>query len=50
MKAKEFVTVKLARDFAVWLKIQAATRQVPIYAVVEQLISKGKKPQWRRAA
>ena len=49
MKAKDFATVKLARDFAIWLKSEAALQQVPMYALVEKLVSRGKKPQWRRA-
>lgn len=50
MKAGDFATVKLARDFVVWLKVTAATRGVPMYKLVEQLAAQNKKLGWKRHA
>jgi hypothetical protein len=47
MKAEDFTTVKLARDFVVWLKSTAATQQIPIYKLVERLAAKDKKLGWK---
>lgn len=51
MQTEDFATVKLARDFALWLKIEAAKHQVPMYEHLENLLSQGreKRKPWRRS-
>ena len=46
----DFATVKLARPFAAWLKVEAARRGVFMYELIEELVAQGKKRPWRGAA
>lgn len=43
----EFASVKLSRPFVVWLKQQSARRGIPMYELVEELVSRGQKRFWR---
>lgn len=43
----EFASVKLARPFVAWLKREAARRGVPMYELVEELVSRGQKRFWQ---
>ena len=46
MSTPDFASVKLPRNFLVWLKVEAARKSVPIYALLENLVGRGKP--WRK--
>jgi hypothetical protein len=51
MSKPDSASIKVRRDFGVWLKTTAATRGAFVYELLEELVSRqygGKKP-WRGA-
>lgn len=49
MPADDFASVKLPRNFLIWLKVEAARKSVPIYELLENLVGRGKPWQKKGA-
>ena len=47
--ATDFASVKLEPQFLIWLKIEAARKSMPIYELLESLVSRGGKKPWKAA-
>ena len=47
---KDLASTKLTRPFLTWLKIEAIRKGIPMYELVETLVSRGKTRPWNDAA
>lgn len=51
IKNGKFTTIKVREELRKWLKVQAATKGVPMYKLVEAMIAKGAKGRpWEAGA
>lgn len=44
-----FVSIKVPAEFRRWLKTEAASRGVPMYRLLEELVETGHGSSWRRS-
>lgn len=49
-KKVELASIKLSRPFLLWLKIEAARKRLPMYALLEKLVDRGGVRPWDNAS